>query len=314
MANGNVVRLYSNAAPGVVDLHFRWMYDYALDGVLLQRFLTDIQGGAGRTQRNIMLQQVSDAAAKYNRTWAIMWDASGASNANWANWIQTDWAFISRFTTTPHYLHENGKPVVCIFGLGLVNHNPEPTPAEAIALLTWLKQRAYVIGSGPYWWRSETGDAMKNYQTVHAAFDAIMPWAVGRYGNLNAFDNCFTTGAVGDAALCRGRGQDYAPIAFPGFSFHNTEAGKPLNEIPRLNGDFLQRQITRYLTLTGATFFYIAMFDEVNEGTAIYKAAANQNECPSNVPFLHMSSDGVARPGDYYLTLTKDFTARAHAL
>ena len=39
--NGSVVKLYDNAADGVVDLHFRWMKDYGMDGVLIQRFISE---------------------------------------------------------------------------------------------------------------------------------------------------------------------------------------------------------------------------------------------------------------------------------
>lgn len=79
--NGSVVKLYENAAEGVVDLHFEWMESYGLDGVLIQRFVSEVtQPGKALTQRNTILYQMDAAAAKHGRVYAMMWDMSGASN------------------------------------------------------------------------------------------------------------------------------------------------------------------------------------------------------------------------------------------
>jgi hypothetical protein len=56
---------------------------------------------------------------------------------------------------------------------------------------------------------------------------------------------------------------------------------------------------------------YVAMFDEVDEGTAIYKIAENQSQTPAEVPnngtrheFIAMDADGHKLPSDWYLRLT----------
>ena len=97
------------------------------------------------------------------------------------------------------------------------------------------------------------------------------------------------------------------------YSFANTDNSKELNSIPRNGGKFFQAQIDAYLGLAGASFFYIAMMDEVNEGTAIYKAASSNADTPTNENFLDMSMDGVDLPSDYYLQLAEAYTAWAHA-
>merc|ERR1712070_1212725 len=93
-ANGSAVGLYSNAADGVVDLHFGWMRDYHLDGVLLQRFLSDIQDGPSLTQKNIILQHADAAASKHGRAYAVMWDITNNPGGvkTWADQIQADWS------------------------------------------------------------------------------------------------------------------------------------------------------------------------------------------------------------------------------
>merc|ERR1712012_447209 len=116
----------------------------------------------------------------------------------------------------------------------------------------------YVIGSGPYYWRTGDHDAGSGYSDVHAAFDAIMPWSVGRYNSVTAFAGKKSR-IEDDIAVTSGRGQDYAPIAFPGYSYRDTSK---FNLIPRNGGKFFQAQIDTYLSV-GASFYYIAMFDEI---------------------------------------------------
>lgn len=43
------------------------------------------------------------------------------------------------------------------------------------------------------------------------------------------------------------------------------------------------------------------MFDEVDEGTAIFKAAPSRAELPAQGRFLSLDADGDALPADWYL-------------
>ena len=90
---------------------------------------------------------------------------------------------------------------------------------------------------------------------------------------------------------------DYLPVVFPGFSWHNLKPADPLNKIPRLKGEFLWGQFVA-AKKAGASMIYVAMFDEVDEGTAIFK-------CTNNPPvgenkFLTYED----LPTDHYLWLT----------
>ena len=82
-------------------------------------------------------------------------------------------------------------------------------------------------------------------------------------------------------AWCRERRIDYLPVAFPGFSWHNMK-GDPLDAIPRLQGKFFWSQIAAAKRV-GADMLYVAMFDEVDEGTAMFKLAPTPNELPVGV-------------------------------
>jgi hypothetical protein len=105
----------------------------------------------------------------------------------------------------------------------------------------------------------------------------------------------------GDLAWCDERHLEYAPCVYPGFSWHNlskTEFGgvHPLDQIPRQQGKFYWDQISTAMA-SGAKMLYVAMFDEMDEGTAIFKCAS---QVPAGASFV---SYGKV-PSDHYLWLT----------
>jgi hypothetical protein len=105
-----------------------------------------------------------------------------------------------------------------------------------------------------------------------------MPWAVGRYNN-TSYTNVAGGELAGDLQWCRDNKVDYVPLVFPGFSWGNLKNdAAQYNSIPRLKGDFLWKQIAG-AKLSGAASLYVAMFDEIDEGTAIFKCA-RENELP----------------------------------
>ncbi len=84
-----------------------------------------------------------------------------------------------------------------------------------------------------------------------------------------------------DLKWCKENGVAYVPCVYPGFSWHNLsryefpDAIKPVGSIPRMGGTFYWQQIATVLR-SGASMLYVAMFDEVNEGTAIFKTTDTQ--------------------------------------
>jgi hypothetical protein len=116
---------------------------------------------------------------------------------------------VKNYTSSERYLKEKGRPVVCIFGLGLVDH-AQATVDSSLRFIRSLQANGfYVIGSGPYYWREGTHDALPGYSGVFTAFDAIMPWSVGRYSSALDFSRLGPL-VEADAALTQSRGQGYA--------------------------------------------------------------------------------------------------------
>jgi len=54
------------------------------------------------------------------------------------------------------------------------------------------------------------------------------------------------------------------------------------------------------------------MFDEVNEGTALFKVVSLKSETPSNANFTYQSYDGTTLPSDAYLKFASQLTAKIH--
>jgi hypothetical protein len=78
---------------------------------------------------------------------------------------------------------------------------------------------------------------------------------------------------------------------------HNLRPKSKPDEIPRLKGRFLWKQYVEAKG-AGATMLYQAMFDEMDEGTAIFK-------CTNDPPVgksRFLSLEGL--PSDHYLWLT----------
>jgi hypothetical protein len=150
----------------------------------------------------------------------------------------------------------------------------------------------------PTYWREAKRDAADDPELIKviSLANVISPWTVGRYTNVKEAAKYADTTLTSDAAWCQERKIDFMPVVFPGFSWHNMY-GAPLNQIPRLHGQFLWTQFCS-VKRAGISMAYVAMFDEMDEGTAIFK-------CSNTVPAGHDSQfitfEGL--PSDFYLKL-----------
>ncbi len=305
---GSPARLFSAGNSKTVARHFRWMRDYRLDGVLVQRFVSDLPGNY--SSGDAVLKNILAAAAQYGRTFAIEYDISGANPAGVIAALQKDWNYLVNelgVTAHPLYLHEGGKPVVSVWGIGLNDskHPPNDIPS-ALQLIDWFRSTANVIyiGGTPSGWRTSSNDAFSDpaWSAVYKSMDVIQPWTVGRYGTLAEADAWASNRIRPDLAATNANNQLYMPVIFPGFSWYNLNREKPQNQIPRNGGSFLWRQAIN-ARQSGAQMLKIAMFDEVNESTAMFKLAARRSDAPDQGYWLTLDADGLMLPSDWYLRL-----------
>jgi uncharacterized protein (TIGR03437 family) len=309
----NPARLFSSGNSKTVDRHFRWMQQYGLDGVLVQRFVSEIPGL--RSAGDPVLKSVIAAARRYQRVFALEYDVSGANPATVATVLQEDWRYLVEtleLTAQPGYLRHNGKPVLGVWGIGLSGTNRPPSdPAAALRLLEWFRDVARVsyLGGTPGGWRTLNADAATDprWTGFYEALDVIQPWAVGRYNSIATADRWRTERLQPDVALTDQRGQLYMPVIFPGFSWFNLMKTAPQNQIPRNRGEFLWRQAYN-AKAAGARTLKIAMFDEVDESTAMFKLASRRAEAPDQGFWLTLDADGFTLPSDWYLRLAGEIT------
>ena len=205
-------------------------------------------------------------------------------------------------TESSRYLHHNGRPVLSIWGF---NTNGRPgTASQAGELIRWLttdapaKYRATVKLGVNDDWRGHSAD----WQAAYRSADIISPWAVGRYGDNSGADNFRNKKIEPDLADLNSANIDYMPVVFPGFSWWNLK-GEKFNHIQRNGGRFFWRQFYNAID-AGCNMVYVAMFDEVDEGTAIYKVAENDSQTPATGRFVTLDEDGEDLPSDWYLRLT----------
>lgn len=303
LGNGKPAKLFSTHAPGVVDTHFRWMKEYGIDGAALQRFGVGIARDSDHM--NAVAALVKEGAEKHDRVFYLMYDTSGMNNPGWVKVLQEDFTENIegklQLTKSPAYATQNGKPVVCIWGLGFTDRIE--TAEQTIEIINWFKAKGfYVIGGVPTYWRIGKNDSRPGFLDAYCSFDALSPWTVGRFGNISEADNYYKTTIKPDAEFCRSKGIDYQPVIFSGFAWSNWNGGRP-NQIPRAKGSLLWRQATN-LKREGFTGTYIAMFDEYDEATAIAKAAEDSSMIPRDQYFLTLSADGSYVSSDFYLRLS----------
>ena len=303
LGNGSPARLFSSYSTETVDLHFRWMRDYNIDGAALQRFGSELADPAFKAFRDSIATKVRSAAEANSRIFYVTYDASGMG-ADFVQRIQDDWATTIesslQLTSSSAYARENGKPVVTLWGIGFPDR--PGTAEDWTSLITWFKNRGvYVIGGVPGPWRSGGEHVKPGFQSVFTRLNMISPWTVGGYRTDADVDSYRNNVLVPDRDFCAANGIDYQPVAWPGFAWSNWNGG-PRNWFPRRQGGLFWRQVYNIARSNISTMF-IAMFDEYDEGTAIAKAAENSSMIPTDQYFLTLDADGVAVSSDFYLRL-----------
>ena len=226
--------------------------------------------------------------------------------------LEEDWIRLTRddkITESSAYVHHNGKPVVALWGIGFADR--PITISQSQNLLGFFKANATVIGGVPAYWRTLDKDSRKEagWAEVYRSFDIISPWTVGRFLNRREADDFITNVMLPDIAEVKRYGVEYMPVIFPGYSRYNAANGKEIafNRILRDCGNFYSH-LAHAEIKTGTTMLYTAMFDEVNEGTAIFKVAAVESEIPVGAKLVKLNDNHCNVATDTYLKLAGSIT------
>lgn len=267
-------KVFSSYDASTTDLHFKWMKQYGIDGVFMQRFVVSIRNQKGKDNYNKILNNAVLSAEKYDRAICLMYDLSGME-AGEEDILICDWKelcekykLVSR--NNNHYVYHHGKPLVAVWGIGF-NDRRKYGYEQVKKIIDFLKSEGCSILVGvPTHWRTLTIDAVSDTRLLELVkqADIVHPWLVGRFDN-NTYEP-YRKSIEEDIKWCKANGKDYMPVLFPGFSWHNMKKDAPQNMIPRLGGRFFWKQVKGAVD-AGAESLYLAMFDEIDEGTAFFK-------------------------------------------
>lgn len=311
MPDGSYGQVFSSYDEQTVDVHFKWMQQYDIDGAFMQRFIGECYNGYGVPNKehkdhfDTVLKHAMKASNKYQRAIAIMYDMSGFTTAtSLAAMVKDAQELMDLYqlkdrNVQKFYLHENGKPMLTLWGVAL-NDNGHPRPSVLEPIVEQLQAQGWAIMLGcPAYWREGGNDCVSGAE--HAALislikscDAFMPWYVGRYGFDNFKSAEWQNRIKADIAEAKTYSTEdhkviYSPHLFPGGSDRNMHPnngypdGDPTGTGYRYGGQFFWDQIY-YDIKNGAQALYIGMFDEMDEGTAIFKQL-EVSKVPSNVPY-----------------------------
>lgn len=321
-ADGSFAEVFSSFDKSTTDLHFKWMQQYEVDGVFMQRFFRAVKARSqGDKSQDLILKNAFEAAEKYDRAIAVMYDLSGLQpGKDDCSAIIQDWKMlvdelkVTSRSENQNYLFHNGKPLVTIWGLGFPDRPYNIREIGVNRLIDFLKHDPEYGGCSvmlgvPTYFRELNKDCLPDpylHELIRSA-DIVLPWMVQRFTPLvhEPMDH-FRDQVIQDIQWTKANGVDYVPIVYPGFSWRNLALSTPglakytsYGAIPRLQGRFYWDLVYNSLK-AGAEMLYVAMFDEVDEGTAIFKVSDTP---PAGKDYQFVDNDGM--PSDHYLFLTQ---------
>lgn len=310
-ADGTPARVFSSRNPKTVNRHFQWMKQYGIDAAFVQRFAHEVSSSPNHFENSC--QVLSNCRAGANRNgvgYIVMYDLSGLP-ANSIQKVKDDWKMLvdeMKLTRDPKdkaYMHQGGKPLVAVWGVGFKPSSEKDrayTLAECAELVEFFQNDPSYGGCSvmlgvPTGWRTGTRDSVDDPAFIELIkrCQVLSPWTPGRYRNPEEVTKHAANYWRPDYEWCKANKIDYLPVTFPGFSWHNKKPEAKSDAIPRLKGKFLWQQYYEISNI-GIPMAYQAMFDEIDEGTQIFKVT---NHPPQGAPFV--TYEGL--PSDFYLKL-----------
>src|SRR5512133_1891198 len=321
--------VYSPYVSATVSRHFRWTKEYGVDGVFMQRFVVDIMNPTTKARLNQVLVNALQAAKANHRAISVMYDLSGIDTTahtaqEYLDIIKNDWNELKNSVGIFNYgdgikgenqplLYHKSKanggkpyPLVTIWGAGF-NDGRNYNMGFVSKVVDFFQNDDMLGGCAvmlgvPTYWRNGgsdvvTGSEYTKLMDLIKKVDIVLPWHTGRFNRTDFTGTTYSNLVSGDVTWCNTNGVDYVPVVSPGFSWRNLKGDAGLTGKPRENGMYYW-DMAKAAINGGVKMLYTGMFDEINEGTQIFKT---DNNPPSNtIPFLTYSPN----PEDHYLWIS----------
>jgi len=314
--NGEPVMVYSSSDYETIDLHVKWMKEYGIKGLALQRQQNLIDKKSKRLWRDVILKHVMRACEKHGVYFFLMPCNNAKSekaNIGVVKRFKDDWKHLVdnlKVTESPMYAKQEGKPVIIMWGLGFENR--PITPVQASEIIDFFKNgdEKYQVYLGAGVQRGFTSENKKisAWREVYKKVDLLKTWrTVQKVHRSEKAMKKMISGVRAEKAWCDKYNIEYMPVIFAGGSWH----GK--NHFPRNGGQYFWKQFSvvmqHIFQPREKKFIYIAMFDEIDEGTATYKTAHRPESLPDSSRMVYNNIDKNMPlhlqdlPEDWYLLL-----------
>jgi hypothetical protein len=312
--DGSPAYVFSSYDASTVELHFKWMAQYDIDGVFMQRFIHQLTDPRVENHYDTVFESAAHAARKYKRVISIRYDLTQMPESHAGvllddlDKLNARYDFFNR-TACPTFLHHKGKPLVAIGGVGFADDIAGTDVGyldEAEVIVSELRKRGYsIMMRVPAQWREFRGSLtlkepsqQERFHALCQSVDIIMPWHVGAYRERTYVGGNWQQRIADDIAWCQSHNVEYVPVIYPGFSRANLKHGEDGSFRPRNKGSFYWLQASSAVE-AGAKMLFVAQFDEMDEGTQIFKCA---HRVPvGNSRFVAYDKDIKT---DHYLWLT----------
>lgn len=307
LGNGAPAQLFSSRDTQTVNANIGWMSHYGIDTVALQRFddwLPFRNDVAARVQQACQTDSVKFYIDYCDGgTGAFSYEAAGGLTGEEADWVNN----MSALTRSSAYARENGVPVVSIEGLEYMD------PTYGVNTVNWFRNSApWYDASGTVHYGCyvivgflasdfPTNADYASHQNVYKAANMVGDWCVGGFSGISGADGWKTNVYARNQAWCQANGVAYQPVIMAGSTGFNRFAAWGDN--PRLHGDLMWEEF-KNLSSLGLTSPYVAMWDEVSEGTQLIKTAEDSSMTPTRGWFQTLDADRIHVSSDFYLKLT----------
>ncbi|MDX1286401.1 MAG: hypothetical protein R3182_15400, partial [Draconibacterium sp.] len=121
-ADGSPAYVFSSFDESTVDLHFKWMKEYGIDGVFMQRFFSVLTSENRINHNDKVLKSAIKAANKYGVAICMMYDIGSMEDDKY-HLVMEDWKHLVddlKLTNQGEkttYLFHNDKPLVAFWGI-----------------------------------------------------------------------------------------------------------------------------------------------------------------------------------------------------